>query len=221
MSDDPRKNRIIYGSALFGLLIIANLIVHGRRATQKTPAKTEVVTVASTANLPETPISKVDSETASLTAMLEDLKRELALVPSPYPNPEFEIVLRLPSRDFVRWEVPAIAPPRIPTDQDEPALPTPEREQYTIIGEFDIGGKKKLMIRSEDTVFLVNGSKDAGGFELVSDENNLFVVKDNEGNSHELLYPPPETNESIDRITNVLLGNVTVSGYRLTEDESE
>ncbi len=195
-SKQDDNKRVKVGLAIFALLVLANVFVHGGRMLKQTattpsaaPLPTQpgqqaiVVTPANvSAVLAEGPEQYFDKQTNDLREALKKQKQRLEKIPAPLPSPDLSADLILSDNDYFRWQSDGIVP-QVTASATVKAL-----EAMTILGHFRIGNKTKLLVRTASSSFIIDENDDRSIAEvsLVHEEGDSFVIKDSSGKTRVL-----------------------------------
>ncbi|MEW6712001.1 MAG: hypothetical protein AB1403_19415 [Candidatus Riflebacteria bacterium] len=216
MANNQKDNRrLIIGAALLLILLSANFVVRiGRKPVLPANSPTTTDDFVQKIDQEICPIESdgtVELQLENLKAKMAEMKAELDSIPSPLPAPDLSATLFLVRKDL--FELKITAKPLILPDiaslstAVSIATPTPPLE---LIASFKTGLKRKLMIRQNDQVYLINGDEHAD-FTLVSVSEDKYTILDDSGKEHELTLKKPE-NTGVEKALEILKmsGNQTV-----------
>lgn len=193
--DDNKRVKV--GLAIFALLVLANVFVHGGRMFKQAAVTPQsVVSLPSQSGQPavivnpgnvsavlaEGPEQYFDKQTNELREALKKQKLRLEKIAEPLPPPDLAAELVLSDNDFFRWRSDGLAPQTIAS------APVQALEAMTILGHFRIGNKTKLLVRTASISFIVDENNDGSIAEvsLVHEEGDSFVIKDDSGKTRVL-----------------------------------
>lgn len=220
MAEQENNNKRAYiGIAIFAVLMLANLIVRGTRkpVTPVSPARPAVVeslpstapaiptvtpaqpataippvtgSLPLTAPLP-TETTGIDEQILRLNQTAEELGQKIAAIPLPYPAPDLSVSLQTNGIDCLVWE---LTKEEIVQMASETVIIASVPRMLAIVGEFRVRGKKKLLIREDEKVFLLNASQTYNDDEMavLGQENGIYNVRDTTGQTHNLASPEPD-----------------------------
>lgn len=196
---DPNK-RVKIGLAIFAVLVMANVFIHGSRAIRQPIATTStapapqlsqpVAAVISgsllngAALLAEGPDVFFDKKTGELSEALKVLRQKLDRIPSPLPPPDLTTELLLSGNDYFKWQRESGKP----VDATAGGVSGPVPEPMTILGHFRIGNRTKLLVSIASVSFIIDedDTSDVDEVSLVHEQGDSFVIKDESGQTRVL-----------------------------------
>lgn len=228
----PRRDdnkRVKVGLAIFGLLVVANVLVHGGRmlrqsspASQPQPRPVAVVAnvtspaVADSDNISalisEGPKTFIDKQTSGLTESLNKLKKRLEKIPPMNPEPDFNLELEVHDNDLFVWRPSKLPGQSVATQ----AIALPDKVLMTVTGKFRIGNKTKLLVRTASTTFVVepDSGEDTSDVTLISEDGQAYVVKDRSGITR-VISDEKSPEERLKEAVDILRGGAGQHEYRL------
>lgn len=229
----PRRDdnkRVKIGLAIFGLLVVANILVHGSRMIRQTSPQAQpqpprpVAAVSATASpavadsdnisalISEGPKSFIDKQTSGLSDSLGKLKKRLEKIPALNPEPDFELELEANDNDLFVWR-----PSRLPGQPvATQTFSLPDKVPMTVTGKFRIGNKTKLLVRTASTTFVVepDSGADTSDVTLISEDGTAYVIKDKSGVSR-VINEQKSPEERLKDAVETLRGESGQHEYRL------
>ena len=214
MAEENNNKRAIIGVTIFAVLIIANLIVRGRSRPTAPPRPAQPAiqdTQPQPAAAPGPSVSipadstGIDEQILFLNQMAEQFYQRVSALPEPASQPDISIQLPASMTDRLVWELPASGPlivePDITPDIPEPKL-------VTLLGEFQVDGKRRYLVRENNRVFIVDETHapEMGSVAIVSNEDGQVVVKDTIGMTHNLTSAQP-VNKNFEEALRILKGD--------------
>ncbi|MFZ5952090.1 MAG: hypothetical protein ACOYXC_15405 [Candidatus Rifleibacteriota bacterium] len=230
MANNQKDNRrLIFGAVFLLILLSANFLVRiGRKPTiQGTPANTSV-NIDDSVPKPDLEVCAIESDGTvelqleNLKSRMAEIKAELDSIPLPLPIPDLSATLFLARKDLFEIKIPAktLVQTDIASESSvvSIATPTPPLE---LIASFKTGSKRKLMIKQNNQVYLINDDEKAD-FTLVSVAEDKYTVLDNAGKEHELDLKKPD-NTGVEKALEILknTGNQTVYSILTNASETE
>jgi len=215
------NKRVKVGLAIFAVLVLANVFVHGGRMLRQSappaqppktpaaplkPAVSPIVAASDniTALISDGPTTFIEKQTAVLSESLNKLKKALEKVPAMKPEPDFEVVLAENENDWFVWRPSRLPGQPIATQ----TFVLPEKVAMTVTGRFRIGNKTKLLVRTASTTFVVepDSGKDNSDVTLISEDGQAYVIKDRGGVSrviNEQKSPKERLKDAVDTLRGV------------------
>ena len=137
--------------------------------------------------------------------MAEQFYQRVSALPEPATQPDISIQLPASMSDRLVWELPASGP--LVVEPDMP-LDIPEPKMVTLLGEFQVDGKRRYLVRENNRVFIVDETHapEMGNVAIVSNEDGQVVVKDTIGMTHNLTSAQP-VNKNFEEALRILKGD--------------
>lgn len=219
MANNQKESKVVkYGAGFLVLLLLANFIVRLGRGSGTTP-KVNVPSKTVEANTPVKPVSSgpspalplstpanfavgtVDIQIKSLKDNLEKRKNDLTAIPIPVQSPDFSTSLFLMRQDLFKPSQITVASTTTPIGSATPDFPASISQQLEIIGSFVSLGRKKLLVRQDQKVFLVeeNAMDSDAEITLLSYIDSDFTLIDKAGKEFTLKLSE-QKDENVDKI---------------------
>jgi hypothetical protein len=206
MAEQKNNKRVIYGAVFLGVLVVLNLLVHGSRAGKKKPVAPKKIQKSTTpvAQIPQpvTPLPVdeadveivIDSQIKDLNKKLQSLEKDMKNLPPLLKAPDFSLTLNKIDRNLFQWAIKAKPQVASETVKPKKKLPVTKVLKPEVIGAFNVGGKKKLLVKEGSKVYLViQGDVDEkNDFNLLSHNEKSFIISDKMGKTHILNPASPD-----------------------------
>lgn len=245
-NNQQNNNRLKYGAAFLGLLIIANLAVRLTRSspspTPVQPARNQNVTIdTSNQSLPpmqnnalpqgenvsqippatDVSLNNIDLQIKSLQDSLDKFQNQLQTIPIPVDPPDLSVSLFLARKDLFKSSVTLVATGTGAVSSATLPLPASQPVRIELLGSFEINGTKKLLVRKNQKVYLVveNAMDPEAEISLLSSFQNTYTILDKDGTEKVLKLKRPR-DENVEKIVKMLKQIPEQPSYNIYENAS-
>lgn len=167
--------------------------------------------------------NEIDIQLEQLKNQLDLLKRDLSLLPPPHASPDLNVSLFLLRDNIFDFSLPTTTQPAIAQASETITAPIASMAApLSLVGVFNQGGRKRLMVKRENKVYMVSeNDMNAGAeFSLLSSLDGQYTVLDRQGQEHLLSLPEPvETN--VDKVLKILKSSDQPSIYSIMDNNPE
>lgn len=167
--------------------------------------------------------NEIDLQLEQLKNQLDLLKRDLSLLPTPHASPDFNASLFLLRKNIFEFSLPTTTQQAMVQASETIMVPIASMAPpLSLVGVFNQGGRKRLMVKRENKVYMVSeNDMNAGAeFSLLSSLDGQYTVLDRQGQEHLLSLPEPvETN--VDKVLKILKNSDQQSIYSIMDNNPE
>lgn len=186
---------------------------------QPKPSEFSGETTDSFSGSAENTMQEIDLSLEKLKQQLDLYKNALARIKAPLPAPDLNQALFLQRKNIFEYQLPQNLQPVVVLATQTIATPVASAPPpLHLLGVFDLNGRKKVMVRRQNKVFMVieNDMNAEAELSLLSYIDGRYTIIDRQGQEHILSLPEPEK-DNVDRIVELLKNPGKQSTYSIIE----